>query len=82
MIWPAIGNLEGMTETLRSMKSVVSPGMYWRVELRVLTKPVREQCEKEPYAGFCRQSGCFVVQFVLSGKMDHTVYVDGHRRLM
>lgn len=42
----------------------------------------REQCDEDPYGWLCSQRGCFVVQFVLAGKVDQKVCVDGRRRMI
>lgn len=69
-----ICNLEGISS--RSMKKFVQPQFYVRVELRKLKKSGRQKCDKNRYEWLSGPSGCLVVHFVRSVKMDHTMCVD------
>lgn len=67
---------------LREMKGFFSSLMNARVELQNLSKVQKKEIRKAPYKFLSDQIGCFIVQLDLQGKVDHTVCVDGLRRLV
>lgn len=81
-IRPAIGNLSKMTGVLRQMKFQVPSHSYEQLQLQELKKNDRQTLAKALYKWLIEQKRCFVVQFVMSGKVDYAVSVDGRHRLV
>lgn len=79
---PAIWNLSGMAETVRQLVAHLPSHVFARDELRNLKKDERREFTAYLHQWLSEQRRVFVVQFVQVGKANHSVCVDGHRRLI
>lgn len=81
-VQPAISNLSEMMGVSEQMMDQVPARIYACLQLQDFKRDQRQAFENFFYNWPSEQRRCFLLQFIVPGKADHIVCVDGRHRLV